>query len=276
MANETDALKKAFIKEVTAAAGKSFVVNVFADMVRAMAISIESAMLLDEKRKGEIEEEYARIKAAYDEDDFAHFYAAFAIVFEALEKHREDFLGHALEALGAANTRNGQFLTPVHISRLMARMTNKGIDYKPGQIITLSDPACGSSVLLIEGAEALMEEGVQQGDILLLAGDVDSRACDISYVQLSLLGYPAVVQHADALSMKRLSPDRYTPGWFLHCMPMRRPFRAAAFSPPSASPTTPTEPPPSTPPPTPSPVSAPATPEDFMQQDLFGMEGGAK
>ena len=31
----------------------------------------------------------------------------------------------------------------------------------------------------------------------------------------------AIVQHMDALAMKRLSPDRYTPGYFLHRFPMR-------------------------------------------------------
>lgn len=67
---------------------------------------------------------------------------------------------------------------------------------------------------------------MRQSDLLLIAGDIDHRACDISYIQLSLLGYAAVVQHADALAMKRISPDRYTPGYFLHSMPMRRPFAA--------------------------------------------------
>jgi hypothetical protein len=32
----------------------------------------------------------------------------------------------------------------------------------------------------------------------------DVRACDISYIQLSLLGYAAVVQHMDALAMRRV------------------------------------------------------------------------
>ena len=140
----------------------------------------------------------------------------------ALERHREDFLGHALENLGAANTHNGQFLTPVHLSRFIAKVSCRGLDYTPGKIISLSDPACGSSVLLIEGAEQLLADGVRQADILIQAGDIDGRACDISYVQLSLLGYAAVVQHMDALAMRRISPDSFTPGYYLHCMPMRR------------------------------------------------------
>ena len=217
-----DDLKKDFIKEVEAAASKRFVVEVFADMVRAFAIAIESPLMMGE-RHAELEREYAAIESAYTSDEFQHFKRAFAIVADALTAKREDFLGHALESLGAANTRNGQFLTPVPVSRLCARFTaTKPLDYKPGQIVKINDPACGTSVLLIEGAENLIAEGVRQADVLVLAGDIDSRACDASYVQLSLLGYPAIVQHADALAMKRISPDRYTPGYFLHCMPMRR------------------------------------------------------
>jgi len=58
----------------------------------------------------------------------------------------------------------------------------------------------------------------------------DGRGFDISYVQLSLLGYAAVVQHADALAMRRISPDRFTPGYYLHGMPMRRASRRKPIS----------------------------------------------
>ncbi len=214
-----DDLKKLFIKEVTAAARSRFAVDVFADMVRAMAICLESPLVIGE-RHAELEKEYAQIKGRY-EDEFVHFPIALALVQMALEKSREDFLGHALEELGAANTRNGQFLTPVCVSRMMAMVNLAGFEHTPGEVVKLADPACGSSVLLIEGAERLIAQGARQGDIVLVAGDVDGRACDISYVQLSLLGYAACVQHMDALAQKRYSPDRYTPGWYLHGMPMR-------------------------------------------------------
>ena len=223
MANED--LKKEFIKEVRAAARCRFAADVFADMVRAMAVSLESA-LANGERRDRLEREYEQIKGRYSADEFAHFPAALGIVVEALERHREDFLGHALEELGAANTHNGQFLTPVSVSRMMARVIGgKPADYVPGKIVTMNDPACGSSVLLIEGAEAMLADGVRQSDILLVAGDIDGRACDISYVQLTLLGYAAVVQHMNALSMKRIADDRFTAGYFLHGMPMRNAAR---------------------------------------------------
>ena len=197
-----DDLKKDFIKEVSAAARSRFAVDVFADMVRAMAICLESPLVIGE-RHAELEKEYAQIKGRYTEDEFVHFPVALALVQMALEARREDFLGHALEELGAANTRNGQFLTPVCVSRLMSKVNLAGFEHTPGEVVKLADPACGSSVLLIEGAERLIAQGAQQGDIVLVAGDVDGRACDISYVQLSLLGYAAVVQHMDALAGKR-------------------------------------------------------------------------
>lgn len=215
-------LKREFIKEVEAASRHRFAVEVFADMVRAMAIAIESPLVFGE-RKAHIEAEYEQIKSRYDADEFEHFPHALAIVVAALEFAREDFLGHALEYLGASNTHNGQFLTPVSVSRFMAKVNCSKVPdgYRPGQIVRITDPACGSSVLLIEGAEELRKAGVRADGILVIAGDIDSRACDISYVQLSLLGYAAIVQHADALAMKRISPDRFTPGYFMACMPMR-------------------------------------------------------
>lgn len=213
-------LKKDFIKEVTAAARSRFVVEVFADMVRTWALAIESPLSLSVRHKA-VEDEYAQIRSRYTEEEFSHFPIALAMVQMALERRREDFLGHALEELGAANTRNGQFLTPVCVSRLMAAVGCQGIEYTPGHVIRLSDPSCGSSVLLIEGAEKLLADGVRQSDLVLIAGDIDGRACDISYIQLSLLGYAACVQHMDALAQRRISPDRYTPGWYLHSMPMR-------------------------------------------------------
>lgn len=168
-----DDLKKDFIKEVEAASGHRFAVEVFADMVRAMAIAIESPLTFGERRE-QLEAEYEQIRGRYDADEFAHFPRAFAIVCAALEAKREDFLGHALEHLGASNTRNGQFLTPVCVSRFMAAclLHDATYDYTPGKIVKINDPACGSSVLLIEGAEQLHRCGVRGDDILVIAGDI--------------------------------------------------------------------------------------------------------
>jgi type I restriction-modification system DNA methylase subunit len=213
--------KDDFIKEVHAASGHRFAQEVFADMVRAMALAVEGQVVFEE-RKAEVEAEYAALMGKYSEDERQHFYRAFAIVIETLSEKHEEFLGQCLEQLGANNKHNGQFLTPGSVASLMARINmHEHEEHRPGEIIRINDPACGASVLLIAQAEALIDAGVPQGDILAVAGDIDGRACDMSYVQMSFLGYAAVVQHMNALTGERYSPDRYTPGYFLHCMPMR-------------------------------------------------------
>lgn len=212
---------KDMIKCIEAAAVSRGCIEVFSDMVRCMAIALESPQVRQE-RHDELEKEYAQIKSRYTEEEFENFPRAMAIVTERLEAEREDYLGHVLELLQGTNVRNGQFFTPQVVAEFCAKISAvKPADYKPGRIITLNDPACGASVLMIAGAEELMRQGVQQSDILIDVGDVDGRACDISYVELSLLGYAAVIRHQDALSRQRYSPDRYTIGYYLHSMPFR-------------------------------------------------------
>lgn len=43
-----------------------------------------------------------------------------------------------------------------------------------------------------------------------------------------LLGYAAVVQHMDALAMKRISHDRFTPAYYLHGVNFRLPRAVSA------------------------------------------------
>lgn len=148
-----DELKKDFQKCVERAAGHRHVVDVFGDMVRAMAIAIESPFTIGERNE-ELEREYAAIKARYTAAEFQEFPKALAITGTAIELKREDFLGHALEALGASNTRNGQFLTPVCVSRMMAALLYPKLDdYTPGKIIKLNDPSCGAAFMPRYGSQ---------------------------------------------------------------------------------------------------------------------------
>lgn len=212
--------QKQFLKLITSSAQSYSPMVVFGDAVHMMAQSLWSACLLG-KQKEAVEEDWQLTRQKYNDVQFGNFAKAFAVMVDALEVKREDFLGTILEEIGAANTHNGQFLTPTSVSRMMARITASQYNYTDGEILRLNDPACGASVLLIEGAEAMLERGVKQCNIMIEAGDIDIRACDMSYIQLSLLGYPAIVRHQNALSMQEYSPARYTIGYFIHGMPMR-------------------------------------------------------
>ena len=168
-----------------------------------------------------VEKDWQETRNRFTDEEYNEVVKAMAILIDALDDRREEFLGVILEAIGANNTHNGQFFTPSCIARVMAKMTAVEKSDKKG-IITLSDPACGASVLLIEQGEELLRKGIPQEDIYIIAGDIDSRACDISYIELSLLGYAACVERKNAITYKDIQPPRYTVNYFSYAMPMRR------------------------------------------------------
>lgn len=216
-----NARHKEFIKLIEGATRSRYVVDVFRDAVHMMAQALWVPCIINKKERDEVEADWQATRDCYTDEEYANIQKAFAVVIDALEEDRTEFLGRVLEEIGAANTKNGQFLTPESVARMMAKVNAPEIQHTPGEIITLYDPACGASVLLIEQAERLRESGVPQSDIFIEAGDIDRRACDMSYIELSLLGYAAKVEHMDALSRTVYSPPRYTIGYFMHGLPMR-------------------------------------------------------
>lgn len=214
---------KEFIKLIEGAARSRSIVDVFGDAVHFMAQALWKPCIINKAEADEVEADWQRTRDRYTDAEYENICKAFAVVTEALEHSRTEFLGIVLEEIGASNTRNGQFLTPECVARMMAKCLTPNVaeTHKAGEIITLSDPASGASVLLIEQAEQLRESGIPQSDIFVIAGDIDSRACDMSYIELSLLGYAAKVEHMDALAMKEYSKPRYTIGYFMHGLPMR-------------------------------------------------------
>lgn len=216
---------KEFIKLIEGAARSRSVVDVFGDAVHLMAQSLWKPCIINKAEADEVEADWQRTRDRYTDAEYQNICKAFAVVCEALEHDRAEFLGIVLEEIGASNKHNGQFLTPKSVSRMMAQILAPSkeeiANHKQGEIITLNDCACGASILLIEGAEQLRESGIPQRDIFMVAGDIDRRACDMSFIELSLLGYAAKVEHMDVFSRTVYSPPRYTIGYFMHGLPMR-------------------------------------------------------
>lgn len=137
------------------------------------------------------------------------------ILMEALTIERGDFLGCVMEDIAATNPGTGQFFTPKHLSRLMARVVTGDIQRDEEGLVTVHEPTCGAGVLLLECCAELMERGVAQRDIWVDAGDIDMGAFCCTYLQLSLLGYPGVVRLGDALTLQ-YRETAYTLAGFLH------------------------------------------------------------
>lgn len=214
--------RKEFIRELEKVAHRYMIIDVFSDACALMAMTLEQSVnVFNRKRQAEVEKTFLATIGKYEKDEHVHFADMLGIVATALEEKRDSFLGPVLEEIGAAAVRNGQFLTPWSVARMMAEVNVADTPIVPGRVVKVDDPACGAGVTLIAQGEAMLAHGYRQADILLTGGDIDGRACDITYIELTLLGYAGIVRHEDALSMKKFSPDRYTLGYFLHAMPMR-------------------------------------------------------
>ena len=214
-----DQYSKEFVRELDQISQRHNRIEAFGDFVGMMAASFWTATAPDREQA---EKAYRVHADRYNEGEMAHVEKMCEIVVRALQVRRESFLGQILEDVGAAAKHNGQFLTPADVANLMARINADGVDYTPGKVIRVSDPACGAGVTLIAQGEALMtEKHVPQRDIFISGGDIDKRACDMTFIELSLLGYAARVDHLNSLTMQELSPSRYTLGYFLHDMHMR-------------------------------------------------------
>lgn len=232
-----------FVRILAAASRTRDQRGVFCDFCRAASLSLRGALVFGAE-KADIERQYAAIVTEYGKDGMTAFSHMLAVTVKALEANRSDFLGHLYEELNATNKHFGQFFTPDSVSRLMAEMTiQKTI---PGQIVTMYDAAAGAGALLIEGAEHFVAAGGRQCDILISADDLDATACCIAYIQLSLLGYAAIVRRMDSLRMEVYEGPWFTFGYFAHSMPMRlrpsKPMGATAPASP-ASPVSPALPP---------------------------------
>lgn len=114
-----------------------------------------------------------------------------------------DVLGELFMALGLGNDRAGQFFTPYSVSMLMAMMTiGDGASVRERGFVTLQEPACGSAGMVVAAAQAMHQVGLNYPEALhATCVDIDQRCVHMAYVQLSLLGIPAIVVHGNALSL---------------------------------------------------------------------------
>lgn len=171
----------------------------------------------------EREEEYLTTAKKYKKEELTRFSSLLALVTEAFEEHPEqDFLGELYMNLKLNKHQKGQFFTPYPVARFMAETQVIGINKKileEKDYITVNDPACGSGVLLLAFANASKKYINYQKDVLFYAQDIDRTAALMCYIQLSLLGCPAIIIVGNSLLPEELQKQRevwYTPFYYLN------------------------------------------------------------
>lgn len=207
---------KALVKLFNSFSPEHSVYNVFSDFLDLAACSISCRV--DLTTRDEREERYMSVIGKYKPRDQALFPEVFAAIADELENPR-DVLGELFSELELYSTAAGQFFTPYHLSVLMARaLINDSIEEtirKRGRVSVL-EPACGAGGMVIALTQAMREKGYNpQRQMFASCGDIDLRAVQMTYIQLSLLGISAVIEHKNALTLKTFSPVWRTPAYML-------------------------------------------------------------
>lgn len=202
-----DELRKEILKIFESLRYKRDLWSVYSDFLEMTAIAISNSaerFFLPgsfEKR----EQRYLSLAETYDKNELLKMSEAFNL-FVKLQDYNlqsqgaKDILGGLLMDLNLGDKWAGQFFTPDHVANLMAKLTytEEGLkkEIKERGFVYASDPAVGGGVTMIGLVNAMLDGGCNpQRELLIECGDLDKRACFMTYIQLATLGIPAIVKN---------------------------------------------------------------------------------
>ena len=190
------------VKATEGLVGRKDYYGILSDMFEYTALSIADA-IKGTRNKGnnkiELYESWGDQKQKLEElkNMLVLFYA------ERVERGEfDDYLGKMYMMSNTSSSQAGQFFTPFNVSRLTAELSL--IEHNLNDpVITLNEPSCGSGGLVIAAAKELWDRGINYSERLFVeCGDIDRRCVHMAYIQLSLLGIPAVIFQRDTLSLQ--------------------------------------------------------------------------
>ncbi len=207
--------KNNIIKLIHEAAGRFHEWEIYSSFLELAAISISNAV--DWTQAPEREKTYLEIISRFNKREAEIFPKILAELVQALGCELADCLGSIYNELEFSNKWTGQFFTPIDISKMMGAMVIHDAveELNRKGYITVSEPTCGGGSTIIGLAQAMAEKGLNyQKQMVVTAVDIDIKSVAMTYLQLSLLGIPAVVIHGNSLTVKEYS-HWYTPMYIL-------------------------------------------------------------
>lgn len=195
--------------------------DVFRDFIHVSAIALENSV----KQCPELEQTYFNVIARYESADLDAFAKLLALCVNALDQQATDFLGAVFMSLELGEGAWGQFFTPFHVSQLMSDLIigDCGAIIEQNGYISVSEPTCGAGGMIIACANSILNQGYNpQTQMIAVCTDIDEVAARMCYVQLALLGIPAIVNIGNSLTLD-VRQTLYTP------MLMLNSFRFKSF-----------------------------------------------
>lgn len=202
-----------YVKTISGLSGRYSVWDIWHDFIDMSASSIANAF--DKERAPKREEEYLRIRKKYSTKEWEALAGLFGALVVDLERNPDrDVLGEVYMRLRINCKERGQYFTPYHLSKAMAKMVLQSDNEGP---LIINEPTCGSGSNLIAAANVLKEEGFNyQQNAYFVAQDIDAIVAKMCYIQMSLLGMPGVVIIGNSLlGMTEEMDYWYTPFHYL-------------------------------------------------------------
>ena len=187
--------------------------QVYKEFLELSAIAYSN--ICDKAQAKDREERYLEIIKTYKSDQAGHIAEILALIVLEMEKDPQDILGKIFMELGLGSSWTGQVFTPQNLADMLAELSFKEDEIKERGYITVTEPAVGGGVTIIGLAKAMLKKGYNpQKQLLAICGDIDIKAVHMTYIQLSMLGIPAIVRHQDTLTQEIMS-TWYTPNCIL-------------------------------------------------------------
>lgn len=200
---------KEIIKQFEKLAKEKDMWQVYRDFLEITAISISN--VCDMGQAKEREKRYMDIAKTYTPEQLNEISKIMALVVLELDKEPRDILGRIFMELGLGNKWTGQVFTPMSVADMMADVTLDKKEIEDKGYVTVYDSAVGGGVTIIGLIRAMLRQGLNpQKQLLVICGDLDIKAVHMTYIQLSLLGIPAVVKNQNTLTLETKS-IWYTP-----------------------------------------------------------------
>lgn len=187
--------------------------QIFNDFLELSALSISNGV--DFKNYKAREARYIEVARKYSKDELKIFSSILGELTVSLEESPRDVLGDMLMELEEGNKIKGQYFTPFHICLLNAELGFDEEKLNEDGYIFINEPSCGGGALVIALYVTMLRRGFNpQNKLKVIARDLDLKSVLMCYVQLSLLGIPATIEHSNALTCEVFSQWK-TPEWIL-------------------------------------------------------------
>jgi hypothetical protein len=211
----------AFVKRITALDRETSPYDKFRDFCEMAFCACAKLTAPTPERAQELEDRYMQIVGTYRDKHTVRAYPELLALAGSAINQGCDFLGCVAGDLEVLNAQIGQFFTPYDVARMMAMMSLQDAGALIGQngFLTLQKPASGAGGMVLAAADVLAQQGFDPGlHMLVSAIDLSPLCFHMTFLQLSLRGIPALVEHGNTLSGERFA-RAWTPAttaFYLH------------------------------------------------------------